>query len=434
MLPNPSQGIQDYSVDDVYTPGDANARRERIPFDFVITDRQLQAFKTANPELSEIPLGELIVSTASGELGNALEELIDRTISIYIDAETSEEDCFDCSTTCFLKVLTDRMLSWWATGADGDTAVHIYSRKPYAVPNSRGLSGGVAYHSTKEAYVTFMGGSGSYNPGIVRVGVFKHSGVDLGGRPGFSSTQTSGLSLWYEHCLDVGLPTWNPDSTYASGEPAIACVPWMSATALCTLDMTWSDTPQTITGLYVRIAKSLQSGAIVQIRVREGFGSRYFQILSDKGSMSARESYVFQSGNQQVTVTTEDEVRTEGIAQTPTLVRLSGIQLIRGSGSGDLYFTDKADRSPSVDSDTLALYAEQIAAILGEGNVPSITFWDSGYELEPVMTLESIQCCGWVFFSSWCNNLHVGIFSTRDGTGIEKWVIVTDTPYPYVKD
>lgn len=433
MLPNPSQGIKDYSINDVYTPGDSNARRERIPFDFVITDRQLQAFKTANPELSTIRLGELIVSTASGELGNALEELIDHTISIYIDAETSEEDCFDCSIAAFAKVFTYRMLRWWADGADGDTAVHIYSRKPYSVPNGLGLTGGVAYHSTPNAFVKFGEGAGN-SPGIVRVGVFKHSGVDLGVRPGFSSTQTSGLSLWYEHCLNSSLPRWEPtDSTYASGEPAIACVPWMSATALCTLRVSEMNLPQTIAGLYTRIHKSLGSGATVQLLVTGGITSKYFQLLRSKGSISTTASYVFRSDNQQVTVTAEDEVSIEDVdtpSRTPTLVKLSKIQLIRDGAN--LYFTDNVDLRPSVDSDTLAPYAEQIAAILGEGNVPSITFWDNGYELEPVLTLESIQCCGWVFFSSWCNNLHVGIFSTREG-GIEKWVIVTDTPYPYVE-
>ena len=289
MKQNPSQGIHEYNLDDVYTPGDANARRERIHFDFVVTAEQLERYKLLHP--GTIDVGNLILSNKDGTTGVPLEHPLGGPISILIDAHTTEDDVFDFYNSriisgdqIFMSVVTNA----WNSGYNGDILVHFYTRDPYSITFGS-TSGGIAYHSTPEAYVNIKDATGSTSgwDGVCKVGVCKVEGTfNRYGREGW--TGSSGLTLIYEKCIS-GQITWEDADTSTRPKdntvPGAICAPWMSSDVDCEISVTSGLLHKY--GIYNRIKQAYDLGATPAILAKTQGGLSKLRFVSTGGSDSS---------------------------------------------------------------------------------------------------------------------------------------------------
>ena len=314
MQQNPSQGIRNYSIDDVYTPSDSNSRRVRAHFDFVITDAQLSAYKAAHPT-GYLDVGDIILSTAEGGSAPSLSELINRPISIYIDAHTDENDVFEfrARLSSTQQILSDEMISLWTGGTTPLTYVHVYSRCPYAIKLDN-VTGGLALHSSPDTCVTIKGASTVPSnlgwSGIFYIGACKVEGtLNAYSRTGFKDN--SGLTVVYEKCLG-GVIDWrgNDASTRLkdNAEPGVVCAPWMSPTVDTEIEI-----PQGVSheyGLYNRVAQARRLGSSsITIVATRGLVAARLSLNSSAGSEAdGTATFVFQNGSERLTVAYNDDL------------------------------------------------------------------------------------------------------------------------------
>lgn len=293
MQQNPSQGIQKYNIDDVYTPSDSNSRRERMSFDFVITDKQLTQYKQLHQ--GNIDIGELILSKEDGSSGEALEAPLSNPISILIDAHTTESDVFDFYSSRIMaanQIFTAAVTAAWAAGYSGKTLVHVYSRAPYAVTVGS-TGGGIAYHSTPEAYIKIPQASSSSAglDGVCKIGVCKVTGAyNRYGRRGWDGS--TGLTVIYEKCLS-GTITWedidSSERPWSSDTPGAVCAPWMSSSVDCEIEITSGLARKY--GIFSRIEQARSMGAEPVIVATEGQALSKLRFVSTGGTPGGTDAF-----------------------------------------------------------------------------------------------------------------------------------------------
>lgn len=325
MIENPSQGIKNYGIGDVYTPGDSNSRRARMPFDFVITQEQLANYRQAHNNPGTIDLGALILCNADGSDGSALATLLDRPISIYIDAETTSIT-FVLSSTLIGddKIFTAATTSAARSGYSGGTLVHIYSRTGYKIPQLS-IEGTIAIHSDPETPVTIVSAGlpasqGCGWNGVFKIGTFRVQGADINNymRPGW--TGSSGLTVVYEKCLSGHL-VWNANDGNPAActvEPGVVCAPWMSPATDSWIDTDeddWVDSQVTPGkphwfGLSYKIDQVFRYGGTPKLRIASSTGEMLcLEFASQKGTLSGGDAvYTFSNGHKTVTVNATDDI------------------------------------------------------------------------------------------------------------------------------
>lgn len=315
MLENPSQGIRNYSIGDVFTPDDANARRERIHFDFVITEEQFQRYK-ANHSDARIDIGDVILSEEDGSDGPGLSFPLDHPITIYIDATTTESDILDFANGRFLgddQIFPQEVISAWTAGYGGGILVHLYTRCPYSIYTDN-LCGGIAYHTTSQAYVNLIPAEGSGGwYGVCLLGTFQIQGGEVFNtykRPGYVGPN-SGLTIIYERCLE-GRLTWEEDPP--SMQPADNTIPgviqaaWQSAYIVSEIQI-----PVGLThwyGTYARCheAYTCNDGHVI-VRVISGDKEEILSLASISGSAAQGTGVmVFQGGSLELHVKDTDDL------------------------------------------------------------------------------------------------------------------------------
>lgn len=324
MKQNPSQGIHEYNLDDVYTPGDANARRERIHFDFVVTAEQLECYKLLHP--GTIDVGNLILSNKDGTDGVPLEHPLGGSISILIDAHTTEDDVFDFYNSRIIsgdQIFMGVVVDAWRAGYNGDALVHFYTRDPYSITFGS-TSGGIAYHSTPEAYVNIKDATGNTSgwDGICKVGVCKVEGTyNRYGREGW--TGSGGFTLLYEKCIS-GRITWEDADTSTRPKdntvPGAVCAPWMSSDVDCEISVTSGLLHKY--GIYNRIKQAYDLGATPSILAETQGGLSKLRFVSMGGSDSSA-FFAFEGDGKRLTIGYNDSLTwkaTGGMARKAVLV------------------------------------------------------------------------------------------------------------------
>lgn len=302
MQQQPLQGINQYALDDVYTPGDSNARRARMAYDYVITDEMLTAYKSKNT--GSIDFGVLLWSKLDGSSGDSPSTRAKRPIHILIDADTTEADVFYFSGRLTYDALDPSIMPQWTGGATDKAFVHIYSRGPYSVSN---ISGGVALHSTMTSCVTLPDdiGSSGYPSGIFRIGVckVKNNGTyNTYSRPGWPDS--GGLTVMYEKCIG-GEITWKDSDTSTrpadSTAPGAVCVAWMSGSVDCEIKIDRSWTHQY--GLFARLVLALSYGSKPFVKAVHTEGFAIMQLVASVGEYIA-----FEGNGWRVEVSQTDEI------------------------------------------------------------------------------------------------------------------------------
>lgn len=383
MLENPSQGIRKYHINDVYTPSDSNSRRERMTFDFVITDAQLAAYKETHPAPADYDIIDVILSVDGGE-GPALTELIDRPISIYIDAQTTENDVFAVGPNGRARdVLTPRMMAAWGSGYGGGVVEHCYSRYPYAT-RGRYVHGGIALHSTPDTCVTIKAdlSTAANWPGVFRIGVCKVEGVlNTYARPGYTDSG-AGLTVMYEKCLS-GRITWeDTDSSTRpkdNTEPGAVCAPWMSPAVDCEIGIT--DKLGRKYGIYNRIRQAYTLGADPSIMATTSASLTKLGFVSAGGSIDSGDAYyMFEGGGKRLTVKYDDslvwsESGGSGSGSGHVVVADTNLAGVYIDASGNTVRKDFGSVSPGTD-----MPFKGVGALYGNGLEPISKFYpDSVY-------------------------------------------------------
>lgn len=368
MIENPLQGIKKYSVNGVYTPGDSNSRRERAPYDFVITQVQLDKFVDAHSGTASVDLGEVILSNADGSTGPAYDNPLDRPISVYIDAET-EGIVFDLSgNLTSSKMFLTAMSLAIHSGYDGGIAVHIYSRSGYSITQAS-MCGALALHSTGDAPVTIVSAGlapsqGFGWSGVFRIGTCKVQGADLNlySRPGW--TESGGLTVIYEKCTE-GHIVWddmNSSPLATNLEPGAVCAPWMSPAVdswIDTDESTWvlSNGKKHSLGLTNKVDKTLRSGGTPKLRIKTvSDGTQCLDFASQKGTVAGGDvEFVFSNGMKEALIDAGDNI-TVRKAVTGNIIDLGYLYLDPASNPASNNFT------------------EQLDAILSAGGTPFVMF------------------------------------------------------------
>lgn len=129
MINNPAQNIHtDYATDDVFRPKDANSIVDCVPYDYVITDKMLEAYYeehvVTDPSMFPVDVAELFgvhyPETTVDSMG------IERKskISVMIAAHTTYNNRFDFQTG---------FPPFFSASSDPDQELHVYSRAPWTL-------------------------------------------------------------------------------------------------------------------------------------------------------------------------------------------------------------------------------------------------------------------------------------------------------------
>lgn len=181
MQNNLNQNVHtDYAVYSIFKPEAGNQLARSIHYDFVITQKMLDAYIAKHSNATVIDMGDLIVSNSDGTDGTISGFLAKAPVSIYIQARTPENVAYrfeehflgGANNNGIIDTTEFRESDGSFSALKTDGAADVYSEYPYAID---GVTGGMNYHSTATAYVVIASSTAKYN-GVVRIGSYMTTG------------------------------------------------------------------------------------------------------------------------------------------------------------------------------------------------------------------------------------------------------------------